>query len=169
MPDASIAPATFAPTSIAWQHLSFDELSPYQLYAVLQLRSEVFVIEQNGPFQDMDGADAQAMHVLGWADADQVNTAARTLVAYARCFPAGVKFAQASIGRVITRTGLRGTGAGPVLMQQAIACLHQQWGVQPIRISAQAHLEKFYGKLGFVTTSVPYLEDGIPHIEMLRP
>jgi ElaA protein len=156
------------PADITWQHLAFAALSPQQLYAVLQLRSEVFVMEQNCPFQDMDGADAQAMHVLGWAATDERNDTPSLLV-YARCFPAGIKFTEASIGRVITRASLRGTGAGAVLMQQAIACVQQQWGEQSIRIGAQAHLEKFYGKLGFTTASAPYMEDGIPHIEMLRP
>jgi ElaA protein len=160
--------ALLAADAITWQHLAFDALSPQQLYAALQLRSEVFVMEQNCTYQDMDGADVQAIHVLGWAGISQDGTAP-TLVAYARCFPAGVKFAEASIGRVITHANLRGTGAGVVLMRQAIACVQQHWNAQPIRISAQAHLEKFYGKLGFVTTSAPYIEDGIPHIEMLRP
>jgi ElaA protein len=156
------------PTAIRWQHVAFDALSPRQLYAALQLRTEVFVMEQNCTFQDMDGCDAQAMHVLGWSAPEQGDSAL-VLAAYARCFPAGVKFAQASIGRVVTRASLRGTGAGAMLVQQALACVQQHWGVQPIRIGAQAHLEKFYGKLGFITASEPYMEDGILHIEMLRP
>ncbi len=143
-----------------WLHLAFDQLTVPQLYAVLQLRSDVFVMEQNCPYQDMDGFDAQAVHVMGWAG--------DSLVAYARCFPAGVKFEEASIGRVITSAALRGTGAGPVLMQQAIDCVQQQWGAQPIRIGAQAHLVEFYGKLDFMVAGAPYIEDGIPHIEMLR-
>jgi ElaA protein len=146
--------------AITWQHTAYETLTVPQLYAVLQLRSDVFVMEQNCPYQDMDGFDAQAVHVMGWAGA--------SLVAYARCFPAGVKFAEASIGRVITSAALRGTGAGPVLMLQAINCVQQQWGAQPIRIGAQAHLAKFYGKLGFMVAGAPYIEDGIPHIEMLR-
>jgi ElaA protein len=161
------APATaHSPAAIRWECLAFDALSPHQLYAALQLRTDVFVMEQNCPFQDMDGFDAQAMHVLGWSALEQGEP---ILIAYARCFPAGVKFAQASIGRVVSRASLRGTGTGLVLMQQAIACVQQQWGAQPIRIGAQAHLEKFYGKLGFITASAPYMEDGIAHIEMLRP
>jgi ElaA protein len=147
--------------TVVWQTAAYEALTVPQLYAVLQLRSEVFVLEQNCLYQDIDGADAQAVHVMGWAGA--------SLVAYARCFPSGVKFAQASMGRVITSAALRGAGAGPVLVQQAIACIEQQWGAQPIRIGAQAHLNKFYGKLGFVETGAPYIEDGIPHIEMLRP
>ncbi len=145
---------------IVWTHRAFDALSVHQLYAILQLRTDVFVMEQNCAFQDMDGFDAQAVHVMGYRQ-DQ-------LVAYARCFAAGVKFKEASIGRVITSLVLRGQGAGPVLMQQAISCVEQHWGVQPIRISAQARLDNFYGKLGFVKTGAPYIEDNIPHIEMLR-
>lgn len=145
---------------IAWQHTAFDALSVHQLYAVLRLRTDVFVMEQNCAFQDMDGFDAQAVHVLGYR--------ANQLVAYARCFHKGVKFEEASIGRVITSLALRGQGEGPTLMLQAISCIEQHWGVQPIRIGAQARLEVFYGKLGFVKTGLPYMEDGIAHIEMLR-
>jgi ElaA protein len=149
-----------AVSHITWQHLSFEALSTQQLYAVLQLRSEVFVVEQNCVFQDIDGYDAQAMHVLGHAG-DQ-------LVAYARCFNAGVKFAEASVGRVITHASLRGAGAGYALVQHAIDCVQRTWGVQPIRIGAQAHLNNFYGKFGFIKTGALYMEDGIPHTEMLR-
>jgi ElaA protein len=146
--------------NITWQYISFEALSTQQLYAVLQLRSEVFVVEQNCVFQDIDGCDAQAMHVLGYAD--------DKLVAYARCFNAGVKFAEASIGRVITHASVRGAGAGHTLIQQSIDCLEKTWGTQPIRIGAQAHLDHFYGKFGFIKTGAIYLEDGIPHTEMLR-
>ncbi len=145
---------------IVWQHCLFKALTVQQLYDVLQLRTEVFVMEQNCVFQDMDGFDAQAVHVMGYADT--------RLLAYARCFPKGIKFAEASIGRVITHSSLRGQGAGPALMQHAISCVAQHWGAQPIRIGAQAHLEHFYGQLGFVKTGLPYIEDGIAHIEMLR-
>jgi ElaA protein len=149
------------PQTIAWQRLAFDALSVQQLYALLQLRSEVFVVEQQCIFQDMDGLDGQAMHVIGHG--------AGQLVAYARCFGPGVKFAQASIGRVITHASLRGQGAGPVLVQQAIDCVLQTWGPQPIRIGAQAHLAAFYAQLGFSQISQVYLEDNIAHIDMLRP
>jgi ElaA protein len=149
-----------AVATVTWQCLAFDALTTQQLYAILQLRSQVFVVEQNCVFQDIDGADVQAMHVLGFAG--------DTLVAYARCFAAGVKFAEASIGRVITQPRRRGTGLGLTLMQQSITCVQQRWGVQPIRIGAQAHLESFYGTLGFIKTGAPYMEDGIPHIEMLH-
>lgn len=146
--------------SISWRFVDFESLTTGELYALLQLRSEVFVVEQNCVFQDMDGADAQAMHLLG--------TLQGQLVAYARCFAAGVKFAEASIGRVITRDVLRGSGAGHVLVQQAIAQLSQHWGRQAIRIGAQARLASFYAQHGFVSSGAPYIEDDIPHIEMLR-
>ena len=146
---------------ISWKFVAFDALSLTELYAMLQLRSEVFVVEQACVFQDMDGADAQAMHLLG--------TSGSQLVAYARCFAAGMKFKEASIGRIITRSTLRGSGAGHVLVRQALDSVTQQWGPQAIRIGAQARLENFYRQHGFETTGEPYIEDGIPHIEMLRP
>ena len=145
---------------IAWRALSFSALKPAELYELLQLRTEVFVIEQGCVFQDMDGSDAEAMHLLGNSDG--------LLVAYARCFAAGVKFAEASIGRVITRQSERGKGTGHLLMRQAMACVFEHWGPQPIRIGAQARLEKFYLQHGFQVAGLPYIEDGIPHIEMLR-
>lgn len=145
---------------IDWRFLSFDEFTLRELYDMLQLRSEVFVVEQTCIFQDIDGADPQAMHLLGSVDGK--------LVAYVRCFAAGIKFAEASIGRVITAKSWRGGGTGHVLMRQAISSLQKHWGPQAIRIGAQAHLEKFYGQHGFVDTGIAYIEDGIPHIEMLR-
>jgi ElaA protein len=145
---------------ITWKFAAFDTLSLTELYAVLQLRSEVFVVEQSCVFQDMDGADTAAMHLLG--------TSSGQLVAYARCFAAGVKFKEASIGRIITRGELRGSGAGHLLVRQAIDSMTQQWGSRAIRIGAQARLEHFYRQHGFETTGEPYIEDGIPHIEMLR-
>jgi ElaA protein len=147
--------------SLQWQFSSYGALSLQQLYAALQLRTEVFVVEQNCVFQDMDGADDKAMHLLGDMDGK--------LVAYARCFNAGIKFKEASIGRVITHSSLRGTGLGHAVMLQAMGSMKMVWGAQPIRIGAQARLEKFYAQHGFEVASAPYIEDGIPHIEMLRP
>ena len=147
-------------SQITWRFVPFDALTGRELYEVLQLRSAVFVVEQACVFQDMDGADVQAMHLLG--------TVSGQLAAYARCFAAGVKFAEASIGRVVTHGSQRGSGAGHALMRQAITSVTQQWGTQPIRIGAQARLEQFYRQHGFVKTGEPYSEDDIPHIEMLR-
>jgi ElaA protein len=146
---------------ISWKFAAFSDLRLTELYELLQLRSEVFVVEQACIFQDMDGADAKAMHLLA--------TSGGRLVAYARCFAAGVKFKEASIGRVITRSELRGSGAGHVLVRQAIDSITQHFGPQAIRIGAQARLENFYRQHGFETTGEPYIEDEIPHIEMLRP
>ena len=147
-------------SEIEWHCLAFDELTTVQLYEVLSLRSEVFVVEQACIFQDMDGADAQAIHVLGNQNG--------LLTAYARCFGADIKFKEASIGRVATRLSMRRSGAGHAVMEKAIACLFERWGSQAIRIGAQAHLEAFYRQHGFKTSGAAYLEDGISHIDMLR-
>lgn len=152
--------ANARPDAPVWRLMAFDDLRVSELYEVLRLRSEVFVVEQQCLFQDMDGADRQAMHLLGVQHGE--------LQAYARCFAAGVKFPEASFGRVLTRASARGTGLGHALVDQAIAAITQVWGPQPIRIGAQTHLEGFYGKHGFVDVGKPYLEDGIPHLEMLR-
>jgi ElaA protein len=147
-------------SAIDWRFMAFDELTAAELYAVLELRSEVFVVEQTCIFQDLDGADAQAMHLLG--------TQQGFLVAYARCFAAGIKFTEASIGRIVTRHSARGSGVGHLLIEKAISCLAQQWGAQVIRIGAQARLESFYCRHGFEKAGPLYLEDGIAHIEMVR-
>ena len=146
---------------LTWAFEPFDNLPPRTLYEVLQLRSEVFVVEQACIFQDLDGADDQAMHLLGCSGGQ--------LVAYARCFPARVKYAEASIGRVITRSSVRASGMGDVLMQRAIEAIQTHWGAPPIRIGAQARLEKFYNRHGFTKAGPVYDEDGIDHIEMVRP
>ncbi|MDB5932020.1 MAG: GCN5-related N-acetyltransferase [Polaromonas sp.] len=148
------------PQGIEWSYLAFDQLTTAQLYAVLQLRSEVFVVEQACIFQDLDGSDDQAMHLVGTLDG--------AVVAYARCFAAGIKYTQASIGRIVTHPSARGSGAGHALVEKAIACLLRQHGPLPIRIGAQARLEAFYGRHGFKKSGAPYVEDGIPHMEMLR-
>ncbi|HEY5580847.1 MAG TPA: GNAT family N-acetyltransferase [Rhodoferax sp.] len=165
-----------AAVALHWQWTSFADLRIADLYALLQLRSAVFVVEQNCVFQDLDGFDAQAMHLLGFAAGSAAGSASgsarlphQPLLAYARCFPAGVKFAEASIGRVLTAPDARGTGLGHELMDRAVRALGTQWGAQPIRIGAQAHLFDFYAAHGFVDQGRPYLEDGIAHLEMLRP
>ena len=150
--------------SLVWRFQAFDALTVAELYAVLRLRSEVFVVEQNCVFLDMDNSDAQAMHLMG-----QAVEAPGELVAYARCFGPGVKYAEASIGRVITASQARAGGLGHVLMREAVRAVQAHWGPQPIRIGAQARLQAFYEQHGFVREGEPYIEDGIPHIEMLRP
>lgn len=146
--------------ALTWRCLPFDDLSPRALYDVLRLRTDVFVIEQNCVFQDMDGADPDCNHLLGEREG--------RLLAYARLVPAGLKFAEASIGRVVSDPATRGTGMGHALMREAISHLHRRWGQQPIRIGAQAHLQGFYRQHGFEPAGPIYVEDGIDHIEMLR-
>ncbi len=138
-----------------WHDRSFHELSVDELYAILALRQRVFVVEQKCAYVDADGLDPQCRHL--WAEDG-------TIRAYLRIVPAGAKFDEISIGRVIVTAETRGTGLGKELMRRGIASC----GAVPIRISAQAHLERFYNELGFGRTSDVYDEDGIPHIEMLR-
>jgi len=147
-----------------WRCLPFDALSPRTLYRLLELRSQVFVVEQSCVFQDMDGADALCMHVL--AEAHQSEGV--ELMAYARLAPAGLKYAEASIGRVVTNPATRGSGIGHVLVRQSVQMLQGLWGMQPIRIGAQAHLQSFYRQHGFEPSGPIYLEDDIDHIEMVR-
>jgi len=146
-------------TMPTWQLSTFERLDVRSLYALLRLRSEVFVVEQACLFQDMDGLDAQALHLLGWQQGE--------LIAYARCFPPGVAFSEASIGRVVTHGTARGTGWGHRLVDEALRVVATQWGAQPVRIGAQARLRKFYEGHGFVDLGLPYVEDGIDHLEML--
>jgi ElaA protein len=145
----------------AWRFAPFDELGAREVHDILQARSAVFVVEQNCVFQDMDGADPASWHLFARRQG--------TIAAYCRILPAGVKFAEPSIGRVLTATSARGTGLGRSLMREAIGRCAALWPGAAIRIGAQLHLERFYGEFGFARASAPYEEDGIPHIEMLRP
>ena len=138
----------------------FADLTLDDLYDALALRCRVFILEQ-GAFQDPDGLDQQAWHLLGRDDAG-------TLQAYLRVVEPGVKYTERSIGRVITAPEVRGTGAGRRLMTEGLARCDAAWPGEPIRISAQAHLQAFYGGFGFRAVGEPYSEDNIPHIEMLR-
>lgn len=146
---------------IIWSCLRFDELSTGDLYGILQLRAEIFVVEQDCVYQDVDGFDQQALHVMG-----QLPGAEHRLVCYTRLLPPGVKYDGASIGRVVTRESARGGGNGKALMVNSIAFCQQHWPGEAITISAQQYLQKFYTELGFETLSRPYDEDGIPHIRM---
>ena len=141
-----------------WTYKSFDELIAAELYSILQLRTEVFSVEQNCVYQDMDGKDQAAFHLCGWVGAD--------LAAYCRILPSGISYSHPSIGRVVTSPAYRKGGYGRELMQYAITKTIIQFGDPVIIISAQLYLQNFYQSLGFVKTSEPYLEDGIPHIKM---
>lgn len=146
-------------SSISWVTKKFETLTPQELYAILQLRTEVFVVEQQCVFQDMDGKDKDCLHLMAWEN-DQ-------LLAYTRLVPAGVAYSLPSIGRVVTSPAARGRGIGKILMKNSISEIYTNFGVSPIKIGAQLYLLKFYSELGFKQTSDVYLEDGIEHIEMV--
>ena len=147
---------------LSYRTLAFDELSREQLYALLRLRQEVFVVEQTCWYLDADGRDQAALHLLGTDSEGRLG-------AYARLLPCGISYPEyASIGRVLTAGFVRGRGCGRGLMNAAVRALHGAWGEQPIKISAQAHLQEFYGSIGFVGVGEVYDEDGIPHRAMLR-
>jgi len=144
---------------LSWKYCSFNALSSAEVYRILCLRSKVFVVEQNCVYLDTDEKDLQAYHLCGWVN--------KTLVAYARILPPGLAFPEASIGRVVTDPEWRRTGSGRLLMQQAIEKTLSQFTVSTIRIGAQIYLKNFYTSLGFREQGETYMEDGIPHIEML--
>lgn len=144
-----------------WYTKSFTELSIDELYKILQLRSAVFVVEQDCPYQDIDDKDRDAIHL--W-NVDQEGT----ITAYCRLLPAGISYKEPSIGRVATALNIRNTGVGRIMMQKAISCIYDTWNLPAIRISAQLYLSRFYTSLGFEQVGEPYLEDNIPHIEMLK-
>ncbi|KLT65674.1 GNAT family N-acetyltransferase [Pedobacter sp. BMA] len=141
---------------------AFEALSVNELYQILRLRNEVFVVEQNCNYQDADGKDQHCHHLMMFKD--------EMLVAYARLVPAGLSFDEVSIGRVITHSSVRGTGAGKLLMQAAIDKSREIYGDAAIRIGAQTYAKEFYARLGFEETDIEFMEDGIPHLEMVfRP
>lgn len=143
-----------------WTLKKFEDLSSHELYKIMQLRNEVFVVEQNCVYQDADNKDIQSWHFMGWQQ--------DKLVAYTRLLPPGLCYTEASIGRVVTSPSARGEGIGSELMIQSIEQVKKMFGIVSIKIGAQLYLQKFYTSLGFQQTSEIYLEDGIEHIEMVR-
>jgi len=144
-----------------WRFARFDDLSPREIHDVYRLRAAVFVVEQECAFQDLDGADVESWHLLGYRGDE--------LLAYARLVAPGVKYEEPSIGRIITAQPVRRTGLGRELVRESLARAEQLWPGRAIRIGAQQRLERFYEQFGFVTASAPYDEDGIAHVEMVRP
>jgi ElaA protein len=144
---------------LKWQWCKLGELSAEQVYAVLAARVAVFVVEQNCPYQDLDGLDGVAEHLIAWSGAD--------VAGYLRVLGPGTRFDDPSIGRIITTQPFRGSGLGREVVAKGIERTRQLYPGRPVRISAQRYLEKFYGEFGFVVASQPYLEDDIPHIEMV--
>lgn len=145
---------------IHWQWTRFEGLTLQALYDVLALRQKVFVLEQ-GPYLDADGLDQHSWHLLGRDDSGE-------LLLYLRVVDPGLKYDDPSIGRVVIDKSLRGTGLGRVMMAEAMRRCSDAWPGRGNRISAQAHLGRFYGEFGFVPVGEAYLEDNIPHQEMWR-
>jgi len=145
---------------ISWHWKAFNQLTTEELYTILAVRQQVFVLEQNCLYLDVDGKDLHSFHLMGFAGQE--------IVAYARIVNPGISYNEVSIGRILTTNSARGAGAGKQLMLEAIKRIERQFGASDIRISAQNYLEKFYEKFGFQPTGKEYLEDDIPHTEMLR-
>jgi ElaA protein len=146
---------------VRWQCCALNALDPEQLFAVCAAREAVFVVEQNCAYQELDGFDLHALHLIAWAD--------QQLAAYARILAPGTRFDAPSIGRVLTPKSFRRLGLGRALMQKALEQMGALYPAQAVQISAQTYLGNFYAEFGFVAISTPYLEDGLPHIEMRRP
>jgi ElaA protein len=142
-----------------WTWTRFEELGVQGLYEILALRCRVFILEQ-GPYLDPDGRDLHCWHLQGRDDAGELQT-------YLRAVDPGIRYAEPSIGRVVTAPELRGTGRGRRLMHEGLVRCAAQWPGQAVRISAQARLRDFYAGLGFEPVGDEYLEDAIPHLEML--
>jgi len=141
--------------------LPFNQLTPRELYAIMALRQEVFVVEQNCPYLDADGKDLASWHLMGF---DSENN----LIAYTRLLPEGVSYeGYSSIGRVVSSPAVRGAGAGREVMQRSIDMCRHLFGPLAIKIGAQTYLLRFYESLGFQSTGEEYLEDGIPHTKMI--
>ena len=154
---------------LQWRFERFENLTARDVHDIYRARIEVFVIEQNCVFQDIDGADPSGWHLMGRPLGERVEggDAVSQLVAYCRVLPPGVKYPEPTIGRVLTTAAVRGTGAGRSLMREALARTQAMWPGRAVRIGAQQRLERFYREMGFEPCSEPYDEDGILHIEML--
>ena len=144
--------------NLHWKVISFNEFTVDELYDLMQLRSQIFVVEQDCVYNDLDGLDRQALHVLCYNQ--------EMLIGYARLLPANTRYANTSIGRVVIHPDWRGKAIGKQLIESSIQYIQETWVTKEINISAQQHLEAFYSDLGFITISDVYMEDGIPHVKM---
>lgn len=147
-------------SSIVWKIKPFSELSTEELYQILKIRQEVFIVEQTCYYLDADGYDQQAVHI--WAEKEG------EILAYSRVFEPGIKYKEASIGRVLTNPNYRKNNLGKILIRFSINTIESRFRTQSIRISAQDYLLRFYSEFGFQDTGKKYLEDDIPHTEMMR-
>jgi len=143
-----------------WTLKPFDELTARELYSILQLRNEVFIVEQNCPYQDLDNKDLYAFHLMGMKE--------NKLLAYSRLLAPGISYSESSIGRVVSSPAARKTGIGKRLMEESILQIKNLFQTDTIRIGAQLYLNNFYESFGFIQEGDTYLEDNIPHIIMLR-
>ncbi|MCX8522700.1 GNAT family N-acetyltransferase [Chryseobacterium formosus] len=147
-------------SNIIWKIKSFEEITTSELYEIIKARVDVFVVEQNCPYPDLDGYDQNAIHL--WAEQDN------TVLAYCRIFERGIKYNETSIGRVLTSEKGRGKNLGKQLIKYAVETIENRFKTSEVRISAQDYLLKFYSDFGFQDTGKKYLEDNIPHTEMFR-
>ena len=145
--------------NIDWKIKHFVDFNQFELYDAFALRTNIFVVEQNCPYPELDGKDKQCFHVIGEHESE--------VMATARILPAGVSYPEVSIGRVAIRSDFRGKELGHEIMRKALEFIDNEYGKCDIRISAQAHLQSYYEKHAFKSTGKEYLEDGIPHVEML--
>src|SRR5438105_12189805 len=145
---------------INWNLKKFDDLTTTEIYSILQLRNEVFVVEQNCVFQDADNKDQAGYHLMGWR--------ADKLAAYSRILPPGISYEFVSIGRIVTSPAERRNGVGKILMKKYIEAVTKLFGSFAIKLEEQLYLKQFYESFGFVQSGDIYLEDGIEHIEMIR-
>jgi ElaA protein len=159
---SSFQAASFHPAlaTLDWRWQPFDTLPVRELYAILMARVDVFVVEQTCPYREIDGADPDAWHLGAWDGA--------ALAGYLRVLPADATYPDVRIGRVLTQPGWRGRRLGHALLAQALERIAVQWPEQAVSLHAQAHLQAFYGALGFVADSEIHDEDGIPHVWMRR-
>ena len=139
---------------------SFQELSLEEFHDIIALRIQIFIIEQNCPYQEVDGKDKLAHHLFFKNETDEI-------IAVTRILPQGISYEEVAIGRVVVHEDYRGTGLGNQLMSDSMNFVRDKYGEVPVRLSAQKHLENYYGNHGFKSTGKEYLEDGIPHVEML--
>ena len=148
-------------SNIVWKIKSFEELTTSELYGIIKARVDVFVVEQDTPYPDLDGYDQKALHL--WAEQED-----KTVLAYCRIFDKGIKYTETSIGRVLTTEKARGKNLGKQLIQYAVETIENRFKTSEVRISAQDYLLRFYSGFGFTATEKKYLEDNIPHTEMFR-
>jgi ElaA protein len=151
---------SLANADLRWQCCALDELPARHIHAVFAARAAVFVVEQQCFYQDPDRFDLDAQHLIVWSGSE--------IAAYLRVLAPGTTYVEPSLGRILTTKAFRGSGLGRELIRRGLSEIEHRYPARAVRIGAQAHLEKLYASFGFEVASAPYIEDGIPHIEMVR-